>query len=186
MELTEERAAMRLERAAMRLAQQTAESESAAMTVAQKTAESECAAMTVAQVAMRLELQQHLDTQVQSRRRLFELPVGDADPQPLQPEVPIPAVTGSGHWKRSLEAVTSGRKKYHDRRTHLMRPPSSGQFPRLARTSSPRTAFAVDSIAQRNLRVICSWPCCHFTHMRTWPKLQTGVGAKGKCLFPSM
>ncbi|XP_033973295.1 uncharacterized protein LOC117472236 [Trematomus bernacchii] len=113
LELTEERAAMRLERAAMRLAQQTAESERAAMTVAQHTAESERAAMTVAQhtaeservamtlaqVAMRLELQQHLDTQVQSRRRLFELPVGDADPQPLQAEVPIPAVTGSGHFR---------------------------------------------------------------------------------------
>ncbi|XP_033976872.1 uncharacterized protein LOC117474946 [Trematomus bernacchii] len=99
LELTEERAAMRLERAAMRLAQQTAESERAAMTVAQHTAESERVAMTLAQVAMRLELQQHLDTQVQSRRRLFELPVGDADPQPLQAEVPIPAVTGSGHFR---------------------------------------------------------------------------------------
>ncbi|KAL3060836.1 hypothetical protein OYC64_015222 [Pagothenia borchgrevinki] len=73
----------------MRFTQQTAESEQAAMTLAQQTAESERA-------ALRLELQQYLDTQLdtsayQPRRRLFGFHVGDADPQPLQPDVPIPA-----------------------------------------------------------------------------------------------
>ncbi|KAJ4924029.1 hypothetical protein JOQ06_000271 [Pogonophryne albipinna] len=39
---------------------------------------------------MRLDLQQ-LNTSAYQPRRLFGFHVGDADPQPLQPDVPIPA-----------------------------------------------------------------------------------------------
>ncbi|KAJ4929267.1 hypothetical protein JOQ06_004878, partial [Pogonophryne albipinna] len=169
-----ERASMRLaqqtaesERASMRLAQQTAESERASMRLALQTAESERASMRLAQqtaesewASIRLALQNaqserastrlapqldiHLDTSVcQPRRRLFGFHEGDADPQPLQPDVPT---------QRPIQRSLRGRQQHHDRRPHLMRPPPSGQFPRIARTCSSRTAFKRDSIALRNLR----------------------------------
>ncbi|KAJ4937033.1 hypothetical protein JOQ06_001617 [Pogonophryne albipinna] len=89
--LTQERASMRLaqqtaesERASMRLALQTAESEWASIRLALQTAESERASTRLAP-----QLDIHLDTSVcQPRRRLFGFHEGDADPQPLQPDVP--------------------------------------------------------------------------------------------------